>query len=349
MAFQLADVLDKQVEVEEAGVHEKKIARIHKALTKRLGCDPGHFVCAAYYITEDARLIENPVLIDRNELNTLKNSAFKDELTGLGNRRLYNIALEKEFSRAKRTASPFALIMADIDYFKQFNDTHGHQAGDQVLSELSRIMLASCRISDFSIRYGGEEFAFILPATSLAESMLVAERMRKRIEEETSKTNLLTMSFGVSEFKLSDKTFHDVVDRADKALYCAKNLGKNTVCTHQEDMRRDPRFEVDIPVLLQWENGSSVNAVGQSMNISRGGLLVKSTKAPESTMLCDLCLYDPKSGQSLSLKAHLRGVKQADSGRSLMSYEFVVEERDDSFDNFFAGLIFNNNDSCCAH
>lgn len=164
----------------------------------------------------------------------LMRMAVTDELTGLFNRRYFMNRLHQEFERVKRYESIFTLIMLDIDYFKKINDSHGHLAGDFMLRNTADIMKKSLRLTDTVGRIGGEEFAILLPETEIEYGVEIAERLRKKIDQ----TNLefegislkLTISAGISDSDTSDVSVDSILQRADLALYRAKEEGRNRAC-----------------------------------------------------------------------------------------------------------------------
>jgi diguanylate cyclase (GGDEF)-like protein len=151
--------------------------------------------------------------------------ALYDPLTNLANRRLLDMELEKSFAKVKRYGNQLSAIMADIDYFKEYNDTHGHEAGDAILAKVAALFLRNIRETDLAVRYGGEEFFILLPQTSVAEAREIAERMRRSVEEEAG----LTVSLGVATYHEDMKDREEVVKEADDALYRAKQNGRNRV------------------------------------------------------------------------------------------------------------------------
>ena len=157
-----------------------------------------------------------------------------DELTGILNRRSFTSYVNYEFHNAKKNSMPFSLVIVDIDFFKAVNDEHGHLVGDEVLKSLAKLMRTSFRSADKVCRWGGEEFAILLPNTSLKNAMTVAENFRLKIEKQNFKHQLThikyTVSSGISESLSSDKTVDDIIRRADEALYMAKNNNRN--CVH---------------------------------------------------------------------------------------------------------------------
>jgi diguanylate cyclase (GGDEF)-like protein len=163
-----------------------------------------------------------------------------DGLTGLDNRRHLNERIDEMFQHAQRLNEPFSLVMCDLDKFKSVNDTYGHQAGDEVLKQLARILKDEAREIDRVGRYGGEEFMLLLPGTVLDAAVTFAERVRKRIEGHTftfdGGTLQRTASFGVSGWP--HPTIRDsdsLVRAADDALYVAKETGRNRVIRYDGD------------------------------------------------------------------------------------------------------------------
>lgn len=153
-----------------------------------------------------------------------------DYLTDIYNRYYFTILSEKEVNRSIRYGSDLSLIIFDIDYFKKINDNWGHGAGDLVLKKTARIVQESLRNYDIFARWGGEEFIILLPETGKSEAFLVAERLRMKIEFfDFPKSIKITASFGVSELSQNDKDINDLIKRTDKALYLAKNTGRNRV------------------------------------------------------------------------------------------------------------------------
>jgi len=158
--------------------------------------------------------------------------AAHDPLTNLWGRRHFNEILKQEVETSNRYGQALSLIILDIDDFKRVNDGHGHNAGDVILKELASVLKNNQRGSDVYARWGGEEFLVLMPGTSLDDAIITAERLRKGIEEASfSYVNNLTSSFGVAEYKskFENDSFNKMLQRADHALYQAKQKGKNCV------------------------------------------------------------------------------------------------------------------------
>ncbi len=168
---------------------------------------------------------------------TVEELAITDWLTGLYTRRYFFERFGEELERSRRHGFKFSFLMIDIDDFKKCNDTYGHLVGDAVLREVSHITKGSTREIDLVARYGGEEFSIILPETDRTGAMLVAGRIRKKIEENIFKAYdeklNITVSIGLTVYPDDSEEMADLVERADKALYAAKNSGKNIVCEYK--------------------------------------------------------------------------------------------------------------------
>jgi diguanylate cyclase (GGDEF)-like protein len=165
---------------------------------------------------------------------TLRNQSIRDPLTGLFNRRYMEESLEREVSRASRNKTSVAIIMVDIDHFKRFNDTFGHQAGDVLLRGLGDFLNRSTRGQDIACRYGGEEFALVLSDSSLNGALLRAERMRQEIkllnvQYAGQLLGAISISMGLAIFPDHGTTISEVLQAADQALYRAKREGRDRV------------------------------------------------------------------------------------------------------------------------
>lgn len=168
----------------------------------------------------------------------IEEMASTDKLTGLLNRHAFAILMNKLMAEHHRVPQPIAMLLVDIDNFKEINDRHGHQAGDQVLSRVAALLLQDQRQSDIAVRWGGEEFLLVLRGCDLAEAARIAEKLREKVATTPiavkGRQIALTISIGVSEYveaELPDQT----VDRADAALYEAKNAGRNRIGVATQD------------------------------------------------------------------------------------------------------------------
>jgi diguanylate cyclase (GGDEF)-like protein len=167
-------------------------------------------------------------------VNKLIHLSRTDDLTGLLNRRALIERLGDEVLRSRRYKADLALIICDIDYFKEINDTYGHDAGDKVLRIISTVIKELLRQTDMIGRYGGDEFLLILPETSLEGAKEIAERIRHAVEEYEinigfAKPIKTTLSLGVAQFNVEKEDTNNLIKRADNALYVAKGKGRNRV------------------------------------------------------------------------------------------------------------------------
>lgn len=236
------------------GADESEIRGFHSELMHSKGEKYGILVIArarkGIFNEEElgmARIISNQsnIIIDNIRMyEKIQRYAVADGLTGLYNHRYFQEQLEKEYSRSLRFHLMLSLIILDIDHFKNVNDEHGHQAGDVILKELSRLLKKCVREIDLVARYGGEEFVIILPETPKRNAIIVAERMRAAIQEcdfpHDPEPLRITASLGVAGYPEDDITTRlDIISKADLALYKAKRDGRNQVCLYS------PQLEVE--------------------------------------------------------------------------------------------------------
>src|SRR5690349_3911852 len=207
------------------------------------------------FTREDAQLLWILSLVGENLLTReyanegLITFAFTDFLTGLKTRGYFEQQLELEVKRSERKKTQFALLMVDIDFFKQLNDQYGHHVGDQVLRDVASILMKDMREVDTVARYGGEEFVLVLPETGGPGAMLVAQRLRRAVEQarffagSPHATEHLTISIGVAIFDVDAQFKRDLSEAADAALSEAKHRGRHRVVLYS-DLARQQRREV---------------------------------------------------------------------------------------------------------
>jgi diguanylate cyclase (GGDEF)-like protein len=178
----------------------------------------------------------------RAELERLSQT---DGLTELPNRRQLMETIEREIRRAQRTERPFTLLMIDVDQFKDYNDTFGHLAGDEVLKRLAGVLIGAVRTTDYTGRFGGEEFTVLLPETPLEGAVEVAERICARMAEQEfgQERPNVTVSIGMGECPTDGASVDTIIECADAALYFAKETGRNRVVTTAQ-LRRETAGDV---------------------------------------------------------------------------------------------------------
>ena len=214
----------------------KAIGRVVKALAEN----------TQQMITQNAALQEK-LEVSSQEVATLKENlvdvqkeAMTDGLTGIANRKCFDMTLRREIDRVAKDPAPLCLILTDIDHFKKFNDTHGHQTGDHVLRFVATMLSRSVKSHDTAARYGGEEFAVILPNTELEAAMALAESVRamvagKHLRKKQTGADIgnITLSLGVSKYRMGEPSAA-FVKRADDSLYQAKRAGRNRAIAETE-------------------------------------------------------------------------------------------------------------------
>ena len=181
--------------------------------------------------------IYNDITKEKKEFNNLENKVKelkKDNLTNLYNRH----GIKDIYAYIENTKIPFSIIIGDIDYFKNINDTYGHNIGDNALIYISKILQSNIKNKNFICRYGGEEFLIILPNTNKKNAFNIAKKIKHILNTETFKINnnshiKITMTFGISES--NNKPIIDIINEADKALYIGKKNGRNTIKMYNEN------------------------------------------------------------------------------------------------------------------
>jgi diguanylate cyclase len=171
----------------------------------------------------------------RQRLESVRRESLTDQLTGIANRKAFDSELKASIARSIESGEPLSLVMCDIDHFKNFNDTWGHQTGDQVLRLVANCLSENVKGRDTAARYGGEEFAVILPQTSLADAVGLANQIRLKVESKklVKKSTgdilgMITISMGVTQYDPNESA-EDFIRRADVCLYAAKRTGRNRV------------------------------------------------------------------------------------------------------------------------
>ncbi len=195
----------------------------------------GHIVHANQSLQSKLDQAESRLKEQAVEIESHISRSLTDALTGLPNRRDFNVRLEERMSTWQRRREVFSLLMLDVDHFKNLNDTYGHLAGDKVLTALGAALRGAVRREDAVARYGGEEFAVLLPNTSLEQAMLVAHKVREavaRIAVEHDGHQIgITVSGGLAAIR-ADERAETLIHRADEALYAAKRAGRNRAFAH---------------------------------------------------------------------------------------------------------------------
>ena len=288
-------------EAAEARQYWGEIVAHRDSMEKRLGKPLDLRVALVSYFVEVNRKLKNPKIIELKLFEQTQASVYRDELTGLSNFRFFRECLAREIQRGERDNSPLSLVMVDIDNFKAYNDQNGHEAGNQALVSIARLLSDSLRKIDVTARYGGEEFALILPSTSKTGAGQVAERARERIEkhafpgEETQPAGRLTVSMGVATCPADAREAGSLVRCADGALYVAKSHGRNQIQLYGENRRSYRRISAAL-------NGKFCLLAAEyhplsTVNVSEGGILFLVDRKLALGTLIDISLMLPDSGR----------------------------------------------------
>jgi diguanylate cyclase (GGDEF)-like protein len=220
---------------EEARRDWKEILKHKYTMSEKLNRNVGIHVATLDYFTNIKKKLVNPKIVNVNEYVDTASRALTDELTKAYNRHFFEYEFRKLFTMARSTGRVFSLVMLDLDHFKMFNDLNGHIQGDIALIETVRILHAVCSQGDTVSRYGGEEFAILLPTQPLNLAVRTAENIRQAIydyrfvNEQTLPSGRLSASLGVTCYRDDVSSFQDMIKEADTALYKAKDSGRNRV------------------------------------------------------------------------------------------------------------------------
>jgi diguanylate cyclase (GGDEF)-like protein len=255
----------------------KKVVTHRDGMRETLGRDPGLRVAILDYFVNVSRELKNPKVIELAIYERTERSAVTDGLTGLYNHAFFLQALRQEVLRSKRHGLRAALLLLDLDNFKAVNDERGHVEGDRVLMRAAAVVREGVREIDVAARYGGEEFAVLLPDTSRLGAFVVAERIRRRIEDRFARgRSVVTVSGGIAVFPDDAGTPADLIVQADAGLYGAKAAGKNRILLPQGERRRFRRQISPQGVTVGTRAG---RAPARVKNVSEGGLLVSLREA----------------------------------------------------------------------
>ena len=297
-----------------ASSHWKKILLHWEEMNRMVKKDLDLRVALLDYFTDVSRRIENPKIIENKLFEKTVQDTFVDELTELYNYRYFMQALHREITRANRYGHDLSLVMYDVDDFKHYNDVNGHPEGSKALKKLAGILKKSSRDVDVVCRYGGEEFAVILPETDKAGAKAIAERSRRMVERSTflrgemQPLKRLTLSGGVAALNVDAKTRASLISKADQALYRAKSLGKNRVVEYRSERRRFPRVNGTVRKLVSVVSDDGDRYVPR--NISEGGILLQAPAIPSPEKSLSLTLNFKAGEKPVPFTARIRRVEQ---------------------------------------
>lgn len=301
------------------------VLRHQDGLCQALGRNVSLVTAMCDYFMQVEPMLREPILVEVNLLRQKEESAYKDELTGLFNRRSFNQEIPREMERFRRFGQPFTLLMLDLDHFKAYNDTYGHSAGDQVLRDIAQILNETARLYDRVVRYGGEEFAIILPQATREEATGVAERIRQAVEQHPiafagQQLPPITVSIGMACFPTDALDMPTLVQRADLALYKAK-VTRNSVHPYSDHQRSHTRYILSDPLPVRL-SAADKQTFAVARDISFGGLLCETDHPVARTSSVDLVLTDSVQGIRLPIRALVsRVISKGDSFQMGLSFQ----------------------------
>jgi diguanylate cyclase (GGDEF)-like protein len=256
-------------------------------------------VAVLQYFLRSQRKLHNPAIVEIKILRRTQDSAIYDELTRLYNFRYFQDRIVSEVRRAARYETPLSLLMIDADDFKAFNDTRGHLAGNMALRRLASALRKGVREVDVATRYGGEEFAILLPSTPKLAALKLGEKLRAAVEraaigkDEERPVRALTVSIGVASLPGDAASAEELVDRADRALYVAKSVGKNCVKPFSDERREYSRLEAALAGRFSLVEKAAHPLT--TVNVCEGGVLFHCDEPLPSGALVKLTLSLPSS------------------------------------------------------
>ena len=294
---------------EKAHEHWLRILRQWEELNRRVPEKVDLRVAVLQYFLRSQRKLRNPAIVEIRMLRRTQDSAIYDELTRLYNFRYFQDRLVSEVRRTMRYDAPLSLMMIDADDFKSFNDTRGHLAGNMALRRLATVLKKTVREVDVAVRYGGEEFAILLPSTPKLAALKLGEKVRQAVEKAGIGRNgseagrLLTVSIGVASLPGDAANATELVDRADRALYIAKSIGKNCVKAFSDERREHARLDVALPgrIRLLEEKAARFD----TLNLSEGGVLFHSKEPLPSGTLVQLQVEIPPGREPVECVARV--------------------------------------------
>jgi len=320
-------------EPDEAKRHWKNILDHRDCLQKQMESPIDPRVALVSYFLQVHPRFEIPKLIELVLFEKTRASVYRDELTGLYNFRFFKECLTREILRSERFGMPLSLVMVDIDNFKTYNDRNGHECANRVLRDIGPLLTSAVRNTDFATRYGGDEFALILSLTPKCGAEVVAERVRNVIEryrfrhENRKQANPLTVSVGVASFPADASSAESLVRHADRALYDAKNSGRNQVWLSGESNRSFRRLEISLPGKFRViaEDDMPLTA----LEISEGGMRVVTQRSVGIGSLIDVDLQLPDTDREISVLGRVVRVERKGQGKFETAVQAIVIQNDD--------------------
>ncbi len=319
--------------------HFRAILKHRETLTSKLGREATLQLAALDYFQTSKPELRNPKLIEMATYLETERNAITDGLTSLYNRQFFDVSLRRELKRARRYGLAFSVVMLDLDDFKAINDVYGHLVGDEALTLCSNVILASVREIDVACRYGGEEFALILPETSRTGAFIVSERIRADVRhmfDHRSVANAhvsLSVSGGIALYPADSNSAEGLVRMADQALYRSKHEGKNKITLHAEEKRQSPRLDArNVLVFREHAPDERRELRSHARNLSRNGALVESQIPFNVGTELEIDIHLPQERKNVFLRGRVVRLEEAsnEDARYHVGVAFVADTDEDA-------------------
>lgn len=307
-----------RIDHEEARLQWQRIAEHRQSMQQRLGDEVDLQVALLDYFVRVMPRLQNPKIVEMKLFEQTQAAVYRDELTGLYNYRFLGEQLPREMARCAHKGEPLSLLVLDVDDFKNYNDRNGHECGSRALATISRLLNEELRADSVAVRYGGEEFTLILPATTKPQAQTVGDRIRKRIERHRFPDVLsregrgLTVSIGIATYPADAEDHEELLRRADSAMYIAKAGGKNRVKLYGQSTRSHARVQAPL-------SGSFRVLAGEShplttVTVGGGGLLVVADSELNPGALIEIDLKLPPDDQTVTVLGRVIHARKRDNG-----------------------------------
>ncbi len=296
-------------EPDEARKHWKALILHGKELEDAVGYAMDLSVALVSYFVQVSQKLKNPKVIELKLFEETRDSAYKDELTGLHNFRFFQEFLRWEVKRCERSGGEFSIAMGDLDNFKSYNDRFGHDAGNEALKAVGYALQAVGRDQDVAARYGGEEFVLIMPETSKEDAGQVADRVCRSIADlelpQSGPGDGVTISLGVASYPVDAVAPEALIRCADRAMYTAKAKGKNLAQSYGANRRALRRVEVELEGEIRALKKDALPF--STLNISEQGLRLRAKEPLALNSMVEFVLSLPDGDQEV--KAYARVVR----------------------------------------
>ena len=334
-AHALEILTDLQMGSDEARMAWERMVAHGRSLNEALGRPVALATAALDYFTSEEPAVKCPRWSELESYERIAHSAVTDPLTGLCNNQYFRDHAQVELEKARRYGTPFSIGLFDLDHFKSVNDTYGHLVGDAVLIEFARCLRQALREVDLAARYGGEEFAMLLPNTKQAGAFAVAERLRRRTEEmevrtDDDQTVRVTVSGGVASYDDAIVTVEDLIAKADKTTYAAKENGRNRIQMDVSEQREFVRVPTSVQVRYRPVEADERQAnPASSENISKGGiyLVAREPVLPKTVVRVEIEL--PGGYGTVEAIAQVVHNQKSDDGGFAIGVRFLSVESED--------------------